>query len=47
MASGGREVIAAVLGFISAAMEFEHKSNIPVRTENALAKLDQIAQRLG
>jgi sugar/nucleoside kinase (ribokinase family) len=47
MASGGSEVIASVLGSISAAVECEHEGNIPVRTEDVLAKLDQIQKRIG
>ena len=47
MASGGSEVIAAVLGSISAAIECEHEGNIPVRTDDVLAKLDQIQNRIG
>jgi hypothetical protein len=47
MANGGCEVIASVLGSISAAIECEHEGNIPVRTEDVLAKLDQIQKRLG
>ena len=41
MFAGGNEVIASVLGSLSAAVECERQGNIPVRPKDVLDKLDR------
>ena len=41
MFTGGNEVIASVLGSLSAAVECEREGNIPVRPKDVLDKLDR------
>ena len=46
MANSGNPVIASVLGAMAAACECEYDGNIPIRTEDVRAKIDQYERRI-